>query len=104
MGVTIRCKKTNHSIDLGYFGFMHLRRKVAELQSGPFQAIYEEISISSFSATLKDAYDTAPANRCLKSSATTMITSSMVMRDVPIARNSQTSNACFRNALTISAI
>ena len=43
MGVTIRCKKTNHSIDLGYFGFMLLRRKVAELQGGPFQAVYEEI-------------------------------------------------------------
>lgn len=41
MGVTIRCKKTNHSIDLGYFGFLHLRRKVAELQGGPFQAVYE---------------------------------------------------------------
>ena len=43
MSVTIRCKKTNHSIDLGYFGFMLLRRKVAELQGGPFQAVYEEI-------------------------------------------------------------
>ena len=31
MGVTICCKKTHRAIDMGYGGFMNLRRKVAEL-------------------------------------------------------------------------
>ena len=29
MGVTIKCKKTGRNIDLGYSGFMRLRKKVA---------------------------------------------------------------------------
>lgn len=43
MGVTISCKKTGHSIDMGAFGFLRLRRKVAELQGGPFHDVYEEV-------------------------------------------------------------
>ena len=31
MGVTVLCRKTGRSIDLGYFGFKRLRDKVAEL-------------------------------------------------------------------------
>lgn len=43
MGVTIQCKKTGRSIDLGYSGFFRLRRKVAELQGGPFLDVFQEI-------------------------------------------------------------
>lgn len=42
MGITLSCKKTGRSIDLGG-GFLRLRRKVAELSGGPFAAVYEEI-------------------------------------------------------------
>ena len=31
MGVTISCKKTGRSIDMGYVGFLQLRNKVADL-------------------------------------------------------------------------
>ena len=31
MGVTIKCKKTEREMDVGYFGFFKLRAKVAEL-------------------------------------------------------------------------
>lgn len=40
MGVTIRCKKTGESIDMGAGGFMRLRNKVAELAGGPFAEHY----------------------------------------------------------------
>lgn len=43
MGVTISCKKTGRSIDMGAFGFLRLRRKVSELQAGPFHKVYEEV-------------------------------------------------------------
>lgn len=36
MGLTLRCKKTNLSMDMGYGGFMRLRNKVAELIGEPF--------------------------------------------------------------------
>ena len=42
MGITLSCKKTGRSIDLGG-GFLRLRRKVAELYGGPFVAVYNEI-------------------------------------------------------------
>ncbi|MEE0992549.1 MAG: hypothetical protein UH542_06185 [Bacteroidales bacterium] len=40
MGVTIYCKKTKSSIDMGYGGFNNLRNKVAELAGGPFYPHY----------------------------------------------------------------
>lgn len=40
MGVTITCKKTGRSIDLGYSGFDNLRNKVAELVGDPFAEHY----------------------------------------------------------------
>lgn len=36
MGVTLQCKKTGTSIDMGYIGFNCLRNKVAELTGEPF--------------------------------------------------------------------
>ena len=44
MGVTIRCKKTGKSIDLGYSGFDRLRIKVARLYSDAFGEHYAKIS------------------------------------------------------------
>lgn len=43
MGVTIKCKKTGRDIDLGYGGFMRLRRKVAELTGDPFYSHYKKL-------------------------------------------------------------
>ena len=40
MGVTIECKKTGRSIDLGCGGFNNLRNKVAELVGNPFAEHY----------------------------------------------------------------
>lgn len=44
MGVTIRCKKTRKSIDMGGGGFKRLRNKVAELAGGPFAEHYLSLS------------------------------------------------------------
>lgn len=43
MGLTIRCRKTGRSMDMGGGGFLRLRRKVAELAGGPFVPIYQEV-------------------------------------------------------------
>lgn len=40
MGVTISCKKTGRSIDLGYGGFNNLRNKIGELIGGEFAKHY----------------------------------------------------------------
>lgn len=40
MGVTICCKKTRKSIDLGYAGFNNLRNKIGELVGGEFAKHY----------------------------------------------------------------
>lgn len=40
MGLTIRCRKTGRSMDMGGGGFLRLRRKVAELAGGPFVPVY----------------------------------------------------------------
>lgn len=40
MGITIRCKKTNRSIDMGCGGFLRLRNKVAELVGEPWASHY----------------------------------------------------------------
>ena len=44
MGITIRCKKTYDSIDMGSGGFMRLRNKVAELIGEPFAYHYKMFS------------------------------------------------------------
>lgn len=44
MGVTVSCKKSGRSIDLGYGGFFNLRNKVAELAGGPFAEHYSKLS------------------------------------------------------------
>ncbi len=44
MGVTIYCKKTGRSIDMGYGGFDRLRNKVAELAGEPFAGHYAKLS------------------------------------------------------------
>ena len=46
MGITISCKKTGRSIDMGCGGFNRLRNKVAELAGGPFAEHY--ISLNPF--------------------------------------------------------
>lgn len=43
MGVTIRCKKTGRSIDLGYGGFANPREKVAELCGDPWASHYAQL-------------------------------------------------------------
>lgn len=43
MGVTVKCKKTGYSIDLGYSGFFRLRSKVAWLYSEEFGKHYAEL-------------------------------------------------------------
>ena len=43
MGVSISCKKTGKSIDMGYGGFFNLRKKVAELAGGPFAEHYASL-------------------------------------------------------------
>lgn len=43
MGVTIKCKKTNDSIDLGYGGFNNLRLKVAELAGKEWYEHYQTL-------------------------------------------------------------
>lgn len=44
MGVTIRCKKTKRSIDMGAGGFLRLRLKVAELLGEPWYSHYKNLS------------------------------------------------------------
>lgn len=44
MGVSISCKKTGKSIDMGYGGFFNLRKKVAELAGGPFAEHYASLN------------------------------------------------------------
>lgn len=47
MGITISCKKTGRSIDMGMFGFKNLRDKIGDLVGGEFAEHYR-------------AYDNAP--------------------------------------------
>lgn len=47
MGVTIRCKKTGHSIDIGSGGFLCLRRKISDLVGDPWAAHYRHLTDSS---------------------------------------------------------
>lgn len=46
MGVTMECKKTGRSIDLGYGGFNNLRNRVAKLVGEPFSSHYLRLSDS----------------------------------------------------------
>lgn len=55
MGVTIECKKTGRSIDLGYGGFSKLRNKVAELVGNPFAEHYLLLSEPSVIFMIGDA-------------------------------------------------
>lgn len=43
MGITLKCKKTGTSYDLGYLGFLCLREKVAELCSSEFGEHYKTL-------------------------------------------------------------
>lgn len=53
MGVTLRCKKSNRSIDLGMGGFLRLRRKVADLCGKEVSAQYRLMLDSMY-----DSFDT----------------------------------------------
>lgn len=44
MGVTLQCKKTGTSIDMGYGGFNRLRDKVAELTGEPFASHMKKLN------------------------------------------------------------
>lgn len=44
MGVTIQCKKTGDSIDMGYGGFLQLRRKVSDLCGEPWASHYRTLT------------------------------------------------------------
>ena len=48
MGVTLKCKKTNRYLDMGYFGFNRLREKVAELAGEPFASHYKKLSTAQY--------------------------------------------------------
>lgn len=43
MGITVRCKRTHHSLDLTASGFMRLRCRVATLSGEPFSSHYKEL-------------------------------------------------------------
>lgn len=43
MGITISCKKTRKSIDIGYGGFLRLRNKVADLVGEPWASHYHKL-------------------------------------------------------------
>ena len=43
MGISIWCKKTHRSIDMGYGGFLRLRNKVADLVGDPWASHYHTL-------------------------------------------------------------
>lgn len=43
MGITISCKKTGRSIDLGCGGFLNLRNKVSDLVGDPWASHYRKL-------------------------------------------------------------
>lgn len=43
MGVTISCRKTGRSIDLGGGGFFNLRNKVSDLVGDPWASHYRKL-------------------------------------------------------------
>lgn len=49
MGVTLQCKKTETSIDIGYIGFNRLRNKVAELVGEPFASQMKKLDLQTCS-------------------------------------------------------
>lgn len=59
MGVTIKCKKTGDSIDMGGFGFFLLRRKVSDLCGEPWAAHYRKLtdSVGMHNREWYDAFD-----------------------------------------------
>lgn len=56
MGVTISCKKTGRSIDMGYIGFKILRDKIAELAGEPFSSHYKGIDSAPFFGEARKKY------------------------------------------------
>ena len=44
MGVTVKCKKTGRSLDMGYFGFKRWRYKIAELYGGEWWEHYKTLN------------------------------------------------------------
>ena len=55
MGVTIRCKKTGRSIDLGYGGFNQLRLKVFELCCEPWYSHYNSLNDKILASSIDDS-------------------------------------------------
>lgn len=56
MGVTISCKKTGRSIDMGYFGFNNLRNRVAKLVGEPFASHYDGLNHAPFLGEARKEY------------------------------------------------
>ena len=56
MGITISCKKTGKTIDMGYIGFKLLRDKIAELYGGPFAEHYKGIERAPFMGEARKKY------------------------------------------------
>ena len=56
MGLTISCKKTGRSIDMGYFGFANLRRRVAKLAGEPFASHYDGLDHAPFLGEARKTY------------------------------------------------
>lgn len=54
MGVTLYCKKTGRSIDMGYAGFSRLRNKCAELAGEPFASHYAKLSTPEYMFCFND--------------------------------------------------
>lgn len=44
MGVVVTCKKTGDTIDMGYGGFLQLRRRVSDLCGEPWASHYRELT------------------------------------------------------------
>ena len=44
MGVAVTCKKTGDTIDMGYGGFLQLRRRVSDLCGEPWASHYRELT------------------------------------------------------------
>lgn len=56
MGVTIFCKKSGRSIELGYGGFANLRKRVAKLAGEPFSSHYDGLYNAPFMGEARKAY------------------------------------------------
>lgn len=62
MGVSITCRKTGRTIDMGAGGFLRLRRKVSELQGGRSTMSMRRSAAGILAAPLKRLMSSMPAS------------------------------------------